>query len=299
MNVGLIGCGAVGAVIARKLNKVSRLYIISDEKRTAFYKREGVVINGERQDFDYVSSPACKLDLIIIAVKNYQLDDAIFLAKPFADENTVFLSLLNGIDSERKLELHFKPQNVLYSFITNISSNKSGNEITVFSGREGIVVFSSADNKLNGNVKKIEALFIKAKIDYDIPKDIHKAQWWKFLLNCAYNTISAVLLTPYSKIYSNEAFLLSSRMVCEEVVKVANAEGVFLDDEDIEKVIAQMMRIKDEGKTSMLQDIESGRATENDFFCKTVVTLGRKHGLETPVCAFLYQLLEAASYARK
>lgn len=299
MNVGLIGCGAVGAVIARKLNKVSRLYIISDEERTVFYKSEGIVINGERQDFEYVSSPVCKLDLIVIAVKNYQLDDAISLAKLFSDENTVFLSLLNGIDSERKLKLHFKPQNVLYSFITNISSNKNGNEITVFSGCEGIVVFSSEDNKLDENVKKVEALFIKAKIDYDIPKDIHKAQWWKFMLNCAYNTISAVLLTPYSKIYSNEAFLLSSRMVCAEVVKVANAEGVNLDDEDIEKVIGQMMKIKDGGKTSMLQDIESGRATENEYFCKTVVAIGKKHGIETPVCAFLYQLLEAASYARK
>ena len=48
----------------------------------------------------------------------------------------------------------------------------------------------------------------------------------------------------------------------------------------------------------MLQDTEAGRNTENQWFCGTIVKLGKKHGIETPYCDFLRELIDGTEKAR-
>jgi 2-dehydropantoate 2-reductase len=297
MRVGLIGAGAVGAVIAQKIQKTSDFFLIVDENRRSAYEEEGIIINGERVDFE-VRSPKDPVpcDLLIYAVKNYQMEDAIKESAGFVKEGTILFSLLNGVVSETLLEKAFPEAEVLYAFITGISSNKEDNRISCF--RDGTIYFGDKTNRETEAVKTMCSLFEKSGLVYSVPSDIHHDQWWKFMLNTCYNTLSAILLTPYSKIYDNDAFIRASRMVCAEVLRVASAERVNLDQEDVTRVVAQMRRLTDDGKTSMLQDMEAGRRTENDYFAGTVINLGQKHGIPTPVCSFLYQILEAASYAR-
>lgn len=297
MKVGLIGAGAVGSVIAQRLYTCCTFFLIADRKRKAYYQEGGIYINDEPYFFPCrTREEAISADIIILAVKNYQLANAMDEIAPFVGENTILISLLNGVESEEKLELRFPFAKTLYAFIKGVSSNKEFNRITYFSS--GTVVFGENDNKISESVKTVQALFEKAGIDYEIPQNILHEMWWKFMLNCCFNTISAILLTPYSKICTNESFFRASRMACSEILKVAKSEGVDLNGEDVNKLIFVMQQFSDDGKTSMLQDMEAGRKSENDFFCGTVIRLGKKHRIETPVCSFLYQLLEAASYAR-
>lgn len=299
MRIGLVGAGAVGAVLAQKLNRVSEFYLIVDEKRKQLYQTDGIYINDEQCFFNCITKEeSIPLDFIILAVKNYQLDEAIEEITPFVNENTILLSLLNGVESEEKLSKHFPLSKVLYAFIKGVSSVKEGNRVICFVKSGGIICFGERNNEITENIERVKTIFDKAEICYEVPLNILHEQWWKFMLNCCFNTISAILLTPYSKICTNEPLFRAVRMACSEIVKVANAEGIQLTYDDVNKVIALMETLTDEGKTSMLQDMEAGRKTENNYFCGTVIKLGKKHGIETPVCAFLYQLLEAASYAR-
>ena len=299
MNVGLIGAGAVGAIIAHKLQKISNLFLIVDESRKASYETNGIFINGEKIVFNCLTPSSAKTcDLIILAVKNYDLPQAVEQMKPFVKEGTILLSLLNGVVSETILKKEFPLAKVLYAFIKDVSAIKLGNNIKLLALRGGTICFGAKDNVITKEVESVETLFKAADLDYEIPLDIHKAQWWKFMLNCCFNTLSAILLTPYSMIYDNEAFMKASLMVCEEVLKVAQAEKINLNQEDVDKVICQLRKCSDDGKTSMLQDVEAGRQTENDYFTGTVSALGKAHNMDTPICNFLYQLLEAASYAR-
>ena len=95
MNVRIVGAGAVGAVVARKLYKAADVAFIVDEERLERYK-DGLIINGERIVFPLCTPSAPdKADLLIFAVKNFQLDDAMDEAEPFVSDSTVILSLLN------------------------------------------------------------------------------------------------------------------------------------------------------------------------------------------------------------
>ena len=297
MNVRIVGAGAVGAVVARKLYKAADVAFIVDEERRERYK-DGLIINGERIVFPLrTPSAPDKADLLIFAVKNFQLDDAMDEAEPFVSDSTVILSLLNGIEAEERLAGRFGSGKVLYSFITDLSSTHSGLETTCFSDG-GNIVFGEKDNARSDRVMEIKALFDAAGQKYTIPDDILHEKWWKFMLNTAFNTLSAILEADYAAISGNRDFIRAVRLVAREVQTVGLREGVVLTGDDVEEIIRRVSLLQDHGKTSMLQDVLAGRPTENRYFAGAVSRLGKKHSIPTPISDFIAILLEAKRYVR-
>ena len=292
MKVRIIGAGAVGAVVGWKLYKHADLAFIVDEERKERYSG-GLAVNGEVIDFRFLTpSEADTADLLIFAVKNFSLEDAADEASPFVGENTVILSLLNGIEAEEKLSERFGAEKVLYGFITDLSSVHDGTETTCFSGG-GNIVFSEKDNTRSARVEEIAALFDEAGQRYTIPENIMHEKWWKFMLNTCFNTLSAILIADYAAISSNSDFIRAVRLEAREVQTVAKKEGVIITQDDIEEMIRRVTALQDHGKTSMLQDVLLHRETENRYFAGAVSRLGKKHSVETPISDFLSILLEA------
>jgi 2-dehydropantoate 2-reductase len=83
-----------------------------------------------------------------------------------------------------------------------------------------------------------------------------------------------------------------------EVIAIAGAIKVDLSDKDIGEWYKVLEGLNPEGKTSMFQDVEAGRKTEVEMFAGTVIELGMRHGVATPVNQRLFDELkriEAAS----
>lgn len=296
MKVMLLGAGAVGAPLCTRLVKSSELYLLMDEKRRERY--EGLTVNGLHYQIPLAKS-CDKADLIILACKNFDLDEAIELLKEHVKGNTIIISLLNGVESEKKLEEAFPNAHIIYSFITSLSSNRNGSVINCYSENGGVIFLGEKDGKNSQYLESVTNLFDRCNVTYKVSDNIVKEIWWKFMLNCAFNSISGILETTYKKMYDNKPLLEVANKTINEVIAVANAEGVHLTREDGQRAIDTITALKDDGKTSLLQDIENGRMTENRYFTYCVSTLGKKHGISTPVCDLLYLLVEAKSYAKK
>lgn len=298
--VTVIGVGAVGAVIASQLTKFlgkENVECLADGERKVRYERDGIFINGEKQDFNFVESKnARKSDLIIIATKNLQLGEALKMMKNACDENTLILSLLNGIQSERDIAKVYGEKNVLYSFVISLNSIHVGSKIEC--SNYGTLVFGEKDNSKTERVAALEKLFSASEIKFKNPENIHLEMWKKFLINTVFNTLSAITRSPYGG-FRLEVMQNLARKVGSEVIKVANAENVPLTSEMLEDDIKLMCSHDPHGKTSMLQDVEAGRKTENAWFCGTVANLAKKHGIEVPFCEFLRDLIEGTEEARE
>lgn len=104
-NVIICGLGAIGTIYALKLKGCTNLKILADEKRIKRYKKNPIKFNGTECDFSFIlpEEKNFNADLVIIAVKNSGLEAAADSIKNFVDENTIILSLLNGISSEEYL----------------------------------------------------------------------------------------------------------------------------------------------------------------------------------------------------
>ena len=296
MKVMVLGAGAVGAPLCTRLIQGSELYLIMDDKRAIKY--DGLTVNG-RHYYIPLANKSDIADLIILACKNFDLPNAINCIKEHVGGSTIIVSLLNGVESEELLEKAFPNAHVLYSFITSLSSNRDKNVINCYSENGGVIFIGEKDNRESDELNLVTKLFDTCNVTYRLPSDIRKEIWWKFMLNTAFNSLSGALMTTYRKMCDNQALLACARMIIKEVILVANAEGVNLTAEDGQRAISTICALHDDGKTSMLQYIENGRMTENKYFSYCVSKLGKKHCINTPICDFLFNLVEAKSYAEK
>ena len=79
----------------------------------------------------------------------------------------------------------------------------------------------------------------------------------------------------------------------DEILQIAKCEKINLTEQDRDDIIEMLINYPPHKKTSMLQDIEALRPTEIDYFAGTVVELGKKHGIPTPVNYTLYLAIKA------
>jgi 2-dehydropantoate 2-reductase len=295
--VSIIGIGAVGAIYALRLTELlgkKQVRVIVDPPRMTRYHRDGLYLNGEAVDFNLVTpdEPMEAADLLILATKNHQLHEATRMIAGHIGEHTAILSLLNGIDSETQLAEHYGQQRVLYGFTTAIDSTREGNRI-IFTN-QGIIYFGEKDNTITSRLQAIEALFKAANIQNRIPDDIHRELWAKFMVNVSINTISAITHATYGECAHIPAIKQMIISTQREVITLAQAQGIRgLDESYIERYQKIFASLEPSGKTSMLQDRESGRLTENPWFCKRASALGKELGVPTPLCDMLGNLLEA------
>lgn len=298
MKVTMIGMGAVGAVVGKRLNEFlgkENLQCIAEGNRLERYRKTGIAVNGDKIDFNYVTPNEAQVaDLVIIATKNLQLEEVLVQIRNAVGPHTAILSLLNGIQSEADIAKVFGEEKTLYGYIVNLSSTNVGSVVTC--GHEGTIYFGENDNSKSERVLKIKKLFDDAKVNSIIPDDIHLMQWKKFLLNVSCNTISALCRQTY-KGFRYEVMQDLVRQCSNEVIKIANAKGIALTPEMTEDNIRTTASLNDDGKTSMFQDVEAKRKTENKFFCGTVVRLGKELNIDTPVCALLEKLIECTESA--
>ncbi len=287
------GLGAIGTIYADKFQKFDseNFRVLVDEKRKENYLKNPVYYNGAKLDFSYLLPEDIyfKADLIIIATKFSGLDEAIRNIKNFVKEDTVILSLLNGVTSEDVIAAAYGKDKILYSYFIGHSSVRTGNSIT----HDGVntIVFG-AENNLNENVLRVKSFFDKAGVHYSIPDDIKRSMWLKFMLNVSANQPTAILRMTFGEMLRNKQFMSFAVKIMEEVRDIAKAEGIRNTDTMIEETIAHLKKMVPWGKTSMLQDVEAGRKTEVDMFAGTVIDFGKKHHIPTPYNSVLRNMIK-------
>ena len=103
-NILVCGLGAVGSIYADKIQKFcpDNLKILVDEARLKRYEQNPIIFNGRELKFNYIlpAEKNFKADLILIATKFDGLSEVINNIKNFVGENTIIMSLLNGVTSE-------------------------------------------------------------------------------------------------------------------------------------------------------------------------------------------------------
>jgi 2-dehydropantoate 2-reductase len=288
----LVGLGAVGAGYGSLfLDAGMDLRVAVDAERAARYQLQPTVVNGREFSFPLAagSEPA---DLVLVAVKRGALDAAIELLGPFVGPQTVILSLLNGIDSEDLLAAAFPQATVLLSLSVGIDAVRDGRAVRYSS--LGRIVFGDSVNPgpHQRQVTEVARLFDQASIAYQVPQDMIRELWWKYLINVGVNQVSAIIGAPYRVFQADGPARDTMIATQREVIAIANAMGVGLDESDLQRWLDVLAGLGPDNYTSMAQDALAGRTTEVDSFAGTVIALGERTGVPVPVNTVLYGLLK-------
>lgn len=283
--VAIVGLGSVGAMFGSFFVKAlgpENVYGIADADRVARYKKDGIYLNGERLAFHYVTpDEAIPVDLLIFATKYTGLRAAIESARKACGEETIVMSFLNGVISEGDIAAALHPKHLLYTTVQGMDSGKVGNQIKM--EHSGYISFNEKDNQRSESVDAVADLLERAGTRYEIPADINRQLYNKWMLNCGVNQTCAYFSCGYGGVQPGGAHRDTYIESMEEARACANAEGIDLTEDDIRYWVGVIDGLNPDGEPSMRQDTKAGRRTEVALFGETVCALGRKHGIPTPV----------------
>lgn len=284
MKIALIGAGAVGSYLiwGFENNPDIELTVIADSKRVDKIKK-GVVINNEKY-FPTVklSAEAGKQDIIVIATKYSDLDDAIVQTKDMLGDNTIVISLLNGVDSEARIADAIGWEHVEYSLM-RIASRRTD---------EGVVFNPDNTQGVFVGTKKLPKEWMDilkaSKVVFTFENNIVQDIWIKYASNIANNLPQAVLGTDASLYTDSEhGFFLASKL-WKEVYMVAKAKGIDVGEKPLIFTV-----VPKTSKYSTLQDLEAKRHTEIDMFAGELIKMAKELGIEVPFAEYTYHAIKA------
>lgn len=300
-HVAILGAGALGAMYAATFltHGDFSVGVIARGARAERLARDGLVVNGTRHMVPVIDPerPAHPADLILVALKHHHLPEAVPDLRNLVGDDTLILSVMNGLDSEAVLGEACGMERVLYCIAVGMDAVRENGAVTYTT--PGRLLFGEATNEhISERVRRVQAAFDRAGIRHETPDDMLRMLWWKFMVNVGVNQATAVLGAPYGVMHTSPDAQALMEALMHEVIALAQAAGVNLTAEDVTGWYRVMRTLSPEGKTSMLQDLEAGRPTEVDIFAGKVVTLGQQHGIPTPVNAMvrhIIRVLEARS----
>lgn len=298
--VTLIGLGAMGSFFAPRLEaglKKGDFRVLANGERKKRLETVGVTLNGVNYKFPVVEpekkgDPA---DLIIMAVKDMSLDQAIRDIANQVGEHTQILSVMNGIESEEKIAAVYGWEHVLYSFMrVSIVMNEG---VADYDPKKGFVHFGERNNETySERVEAVRELFDHCEIPYKINTNMLHGMWFKYMANVGENMTCALLGIPFGAYRTMESANVIRWAAMREVAAIAQKQGIQLGEKEMEKQEKVVMSLPPLNKPSTLQDLEHGKKTEVEMFSGTVIRLGEKLGVDTPVNRVLYhgiKVLEA------
>lgn len=285
-SIDIVGLGALGVMYAdfftKKLGK-DRVRVLADADRIARYERDGMTFNGAVCDFHYcdVAKESRRSELMLFAVKYGALETAMAEVAHLVGDGTILLSALNGIRSEEDLGRYFGREKVVHCIAQKMDALKEGNAATCANRGELAIGIMGEDRA--ENLEAVKEFFERTGFTYSCPEHMQHAMWGKLLCNVGVNQTVSLYAGTYRTVQQEGEARQMMKAAMEEVILVANAEGIDLDHTDIEYWLGIIDTLNPDGEPSMRQDSKAGRKTEVVLFAGTICELGRKHGIATPV----------------
>ena len=299
-NVLLCGLGGVGCVCASKLldSNCCDFKVLLDSNRYQKYKETPTTFNSKEYYFDYIlpTEKNFKADLIIIATKDDGLASAIKNIKNFIYEDTIILSVLNGIHSEAQIAKEYGWKNILISFYIGNSCIRNERHVVQDGNYEFFI--GEKSNKNSDIVQKVSNLFTQAKINHKISNHIMERYWKKFMVNVGLNQLCAVHNITFKELKQNKKLVEEMKQLIGEVKLLADKEGINNPQKLYDDTIKFLIEDFEDATPSMLQDIRTGRKTEVDIFAGEVIRIGKKHNIKTPYNQKIYRKIKEIEFNR-
>jgi 2-dehydropantoate 2-reductase len=307
LGAGALGC-AIGGVLTESGNEVWLVNrsagLVDTLSRVGLTMRENgvdrVVPVHAATHCSGVSPASGPVDLVVVLVKSFHTREAIESARAILGDNTVVLSLQNGIGHEDVLvDVVGRARVMAGKTYAGGVMLAPGHVIVGTKNKETII--GELDGELTGDVspraRRIADTFQRAGLATTVSGDIMGTIWEKLLVNVATGALSGITRLPYGLLYQVPEVEACAVAAVAEAMAVAHASGIRLTTTDPRQPwVKAAAGLPFEFKASMLQSLEKGSVTEIDFVNGAVVAQGRKLGLPTPVNMALVACMKGIEY---
>ena len=294
--VGIMGAGSVGSALMYEMYQrdPENVYLLATGDRAERLSTKGISVNNDVIFPKVYSDPSqgVHIDLLILAAKTYSMDSVIEDMRPLIDKDTILLPIENGITTSTLLEGEFPENRVFYGVVLRTDAHRMSRR--VYYRTLGEMQIGYADNRVvKPEVQESYERLKELGVNVKIYEDMRRAKWRKWMLNTGASQTAVEVQAECGFFGQVEEVRALMKMLMDEILAVAKAEGVDLNEADRDEIIEILINFPPDKKMSMLQDYEAGRPIEIEEYAGEVIRLGRKHGIPTPANEILYLAITA------
>jgi len=317
MKIGILGAGAIGCYLGGKLiaagHDVVLVGRLGDEIRESGleltdYAGGRVKLAGT--EVRYVAEPdwLAEVEAVFLTVKSLATEEA---ARPLATilgPSVPIVSFQNGVSNPARLRSELPGRPILAGMVPfNVAHTAPGRFHNGTSGPLAI-------EERAGVEWPIAAALRSAGFDVELHASLEALQWSKLLINLN-NAVNALGGVPLYQQLRERDYRRVMAMCVREGIAAMRANGLpvarvgrmipalaplvlELPDMLFLRVAAAMVKVDKTARSSMLDDLERGRATEIDYLNGEIVRLADRRGVAVPVNRRVSALVKEAEGAR-
>jgi 2-dehydropantoate 2-reductase len=288
-SIAVVGPGAVGSTVAAFLHVAGHQVLLCghtprDHIEVRLDDGEPIIVPGPvRTDPDTVDGP---VDVVMLAVKTTQNDDAGRWLARLCDERTVVCVLQNGVEQVEQVGPYCPSSAVVPAIVWFPAEAQPDGWVRLRSDARLVLPVGEA-------AESVGELLRGAGCTVEHDPDFTTAAWRKLLVNALAGLM--VLTGRRAGMFRRDDMAVLSRRYLAECLAVARAEGARLDDEVIDEVADLVAHAPTDMGTSILADRQAHRRLEWDIRNGVIARKAAEHGLATPITDVVVPLLAAAS----
>ena len=298
MRIAIFGTGGAGGYFGARLALAgeSVIFIARGEHLNAIRNRglhletpKGTTVIRPAEATDDPAQVA-DVDVVLVGVKAWQVTEAARALRPMIGNETIVVPLQNGVEAATQLATVLGTEHVLGGLCGTISWIAGPGRIRS-AGEHNFIKFGELDNRRTERVERLYQGFANAGVTVEVPSDVLRALWDKFLLVTSFGGVGAVTRAPTGVIRTLPGTRRVLEQCMQEVVAVARARQVSMADATVTDAMKFLDTIPATGTTSLQRDIVEGRKSELEYWNGAVVRLGREVKIPTPLHEFIYNCL--------
>jgi len=306
MKITVVGAGATGGYFGARLAESGLdVTFLVREKRAAQLREKGLVVKSVVGDLtiaepklatDAEDIPAC--DLVLLAVKNYQLAQSLPQLKVLVQRGAKVLPFLNGVEHFEILADALGKENVLGGVCKIISTLDSDGTIH-HTSKIHQILFGELEPSQKDFCLQLEQVLSKASFKVKYTENILNEIWSKYAFIVVFSGVTSAGDLTTDQIDAHEATKDLYRRSLEEMSGLAAAYGVDLGEDFVSQNVEGLSKYPKGSTSSMHQDKRKGLPLEVESLQGAAIRLASNKGLELPTVRTLYALIKPYEMGRE
>jgi 2-dehydropantoate 2-reductase len=304
MNIAIVGVGGVGGYFGGKICKQTSMQgtnisFVARGNHLDQIRKNGLRVSTATEG-EWVCSPTLAtdrieelpvLDICLLCVKSYDLRNAVSRLCHRVSGSTLLVPLLNGIDVYERIREDLRTARVLPGCVYMSSQIETYGKVTQKGGACKILL--GMDPHVPGPAPdQLFDLLNASNINYEWFADVYPEIWGKYVFISPFGLVTAGFDKTIGQVMESSTLSNYVLSVMEEIVQLSKKMGVALPETIITDSYQQGKGFPYETKTSFQLDFESmNRLDERDLFGGTILRLGKRLGIDTPVTRELWDML--------